>query len=313
MRFATFRKAGAVHVGMVDGDTVRSLAELDAARPVTTMTDVIDRFGELYDRLNDWPHARRDGVRGAEPYPLDDVELLAPLPAPHRNLLCVGKNYASHAREFDRSGYSATPSGGVPGAPIVFTKPPESVIGPYAPIRLPRGVTGCLDYGAELAVVIGRRGRGIRAQDAHRHIFGYTILNDVTARDLQLRHGQWFLGKALDDSSPMGPWIVTADETDGTAALGVRCWVNGELRQQADTGELVFGIPDLIATLSAGMTLYPGDVIATGTPAGVGAGFDPPRFLAAGDTVRVEISGIGTLTNPVAEVAAGAATEGADV
>jgi 2-keto-4-pentenoate hydratase/2-oxohepta-3-ene-1,7-dioic acid hydratase in catechol pathway len=156
-----------------------------------------------------------------------------------------------------------------------------------------------VDYEAELAVVIGRGGRGITKAEARDHIFGYTILNDVTARDLQSRHKQWFIGKSIDTFCPMGPWLVTADEVD-VANLEVKCWVNGELRQDANTRDLIFDVPTLIETISAGLTLMPGDVIATGTPAGVGIGFDPPRYLAVGDEVSIEISGLGRLSNRVA-------------
>lgn len=296
MRLATYRYGGSTRVGIVADGAVRALGRADEGRPgpegpeLATMLDVIDGFGAIRDRP--------DPAAGATPRPLSEVELLAPLPTPARNILCVGKNYREHAEEFDRSGFNASPTGTVPAAPQVFTKPPQTVTAHGAAIPLPREVTECLDYEAELAVVIGRPGRGIRREEAHRHIFGYTIVNDITARDLQARHGQWFLGKALDSSCPMGPWIVTADEID-PAALSVRCWVNGELRQEAQTGDLVFGIPALIETISAGTTLLPGDVIATGTPAGVGAGFNPPRFLADGDSIRIDISGIGTLANTV--------------
>ncbi|MGW7024616.1 fumarylacetoacetate hydrolase family protein [Streptomyces decoyicus] len=290
MRLATYRHGGSVHVGVVADGAVRSLEGVGTDRPLATMLDVINGFDEVSN------HA--DPVVRATAHPLPHVELLAPLPRPPRNILCVGKNYRDHAEEFDRSGFNAAATGAVPEAPMIFTKPPETVTGHRASIRLPRKVTGCLDYEAELAVVIGRTGRSISREEAHRHIFGYTIVNDITARDLQARHGQWFLGKALDSSCPMGPWIVTADEID-PAAQRIRCWVNDELRQEADTGDLVFDIPALIETISAGTTLLPGDVIATGTPAGVGAGFTPPRFLTDGDSVRIEISGIGTLANTV--------------
>ncbi len=165
-------------------------------------------------------------------------------------------------------------------------------------IRYPAGVSDGVDYEAELGVVIGTGGRGIAKADALKHVWGYTIINDVTARDWQGRHKQWFLGKSFDTFCPMGPWIVTADAVD-VADMTVKCWVNGELRQDANTRDLIFDVPTLIETISAGITLYPGDVIATGTPAGVGIGFDPPKYLRPGDRVRIEIGGIGTLTNPI--------------
>ena len=172
------------------------------------------------------------------------------------------------------------------------------MIGPDEPIRYPVGVSDQLDYEAELAVIIGKGGRGIAKADAMKHVWGYTIVNDVTARDLQARHKQWFLGKSMDSFAPMGPWCVTADEVD-LASAGIRCWVNGELRQDARIADLIFDIPTLVSTISAGITLMPGDIIATGTPAGVGIGFKPPKFLKKGDTVAMEVDGIGRLTNPV--------------
>lgn len=231
---------------------------------------------------------------------LDQVRLTAPLPRPRRNLFCVGKNYHAHAREFARSGFdsSAKSGGDIPAAPIIFTKVPECVIGPGEAIVVPSGVSDAVDYEAELAVVIGRGGKGIRAADAMSHVWGYTIVNDVTARDWQSRHQQWDLGKSFDTFCPMGPWLVSADECDG-ANTRVRCWVNQELRQDAATADLIFSISVLVETLSAGITLYPGDVIATGTPVGVGIGFTPPKYLQPGDVVRIEIDGIGVLENPV--------------
>jgi 2-keto-4-pentenoate hydratase/2-oxohepta-3-ene-1,7-dioic acid hydratase in catechol pathway len=232
--------------------------------------------------------------------PLDSVRLTAPIPRPRRNIFCVGKNYHAHAKEFAGSGFdtSAKAGGDIPAVPIYFTKVPESVIGPGEPIVIVPAVSDATDYEAELAVVIGRGGKGIKAADAMAHVWGYTIINDVTARDWQQRHLQWHLGKSFDTYCPMGPWLVSADECDATRT-GIRCYVNGEERQNANTADLIFDIPTLIETLSAGITLYPGDVIATGTPVGVGIGFKPPKYLKPGDVVRVEIDGIGALQNPV--------------
>ncbi len=232
--------------------------------------------------------------------PLSGVTLTAPLPRPRRNIFCVGKNYHAHAREFAGSGFdsSAKAGGDIPAEPIVFSKVPESVIATGEAIVIPAGVSTAIDYEAELAVVIGTGGKGIRAEDAMRHVWGYTIINDVTARDWQIRHHQWLMGKSFDTFCPMGPWLVSADEVDGQDTR-VRCWVGGELRQDASTRDLIFGIPKLIETLSAGITLHPGDVIATGTPLGVGIGFTPPKYLQAGDVVRIEIDGVGVLENLV--------------
>jgi 2-keto-4-pentenoate hydratase/2-oxohepta-3-ene-1,7-dioic acid hydratase in catechol pathway len=235
-----------------------------------------------------------------QPVPMAAVKLTAPLPRPRRNLFCVGKNYHAHAREFAGSGFdsSAKTGGDIPAHPIIFTKVPECVIGPTDTIVIPQAISTAIDYEAELAVVIGRGGKGISRADAMKHVWGYTIVNDVTARDWQGRHSQWHLGKSFDTFCPMGPWLVSADECDG-ASTTVRCWVNGEERQNASTRDLIFDIPTLIETLSAGITLYPGDVIATGTPVGVGIGFKPPKYLRPGDVVKIEIGGIGAIENPV--------------
>ena len=228
--------------------------------------------------------------------------LLAPIPCPRRNVFCVGKNYHEHAAEFAHSGFDTSAAKGetAPEFPVVFTKPPSSVIADGEAVQRFPELTQQLDYEAELAIVIGRPGRGIARAEALAHVWGYTIVNDITARDLQQRHRQWFLGKSMDSFCPMGPWIVTADEVGDSADLGVRCWINGELRQNANTRDLIFDIPTIIATISAGITLQPGDVIATGTPAGVGIGFKPPRFLNAGDVMKIAIDKLGILTNPVA-------------
>jgi 2-keto-4-pentenoate hydratase/2-oxohepta-3-ene-1,7-dioic acid hydratase in catechol pathway len=232
--------------------------------------------------------------------PLASLTLLAPVPRPARNIFCVGKNYFDHAQEFAKSGFdSSAAAGAVPKAPIIFSKVPECVIGPGEAIRIDPAVSTAVDYEGELAVIIGRGGRGITQANALAHVWGYTLVNDVTARDLQGRHSQWLIGKSQDTFCPMGPYAVTADALDlGDAPIS--CHVNGEERQASNTRLLIFDVPTLIATLSAGITLRPGDIIATGTPAGVGIGFDPPRYLAAGDRVRVSMPAIGVLENPVA-------------
>jgi 2-keto-4-pentenoate hydratase/2-oxohepta-3-ene-1,7-dioic acid hydratase in catechol pathway len=238
-----------------------------------------------------------DQPRTLSEIPLDRVTLEAPIPRPARNIFCIGKNYREHAHDFSRSGFdSSAAAGAVPKEPIIFSKVPETVIANGAPIRIDSRVSAAIDYEAELAVIIGKAGRGIPREDAFDHVFGYTIVNDVTARDLQGRYSQWLVGKSQDTFCPMGPWAVTKDEID-VADTAIRCFVNGELRQNSNTGLLIFDIPTIIATISAGLTLRPGDVIATGTPAGVGIGFDPPRYLKVGDVVRIEVDGIGALEN----------------
>lgn len=284
MKFATFEHDGDEKVGLVDEAAGRILP-ID----VHDMIELIERYGEIVPRLS----ANVGGLL------LTEVQLLAPIPHPRRNVICVGKNYRAHAKEFAQSGFEA---GAVAGAeideyPAVFTKPSNCVIGPGARVDMHAGVTEMVDYEVELTIVIGKGGRNIARADAWGHIFGYTIINDVTARDRQKNHKQWYLGKSLDTFCPMGPWITTADEVDAEN-LQVRTWVNDELRQDANTSDLIFDIPGLIETISAGTTLEPGDLIATGTPQGVGIGFKPPKFLKAGDVVTLEITGLGRLQNP---------------
>jgi len=287
MKFATFVHGGRDHIGIVDEAGAR-------LHPVSAAKDMLDLV-ERYEALKGELKPEGAGI------PLSEVQLKAPIPLPRRNVICVGKNYREHAKEFSHSGFEA---GAVKGAeideyPAVFTKLPSSVAGPGATVSLHSHITASVDYEAELALIVGKGGRDIAKADAYKHVFGYTIVNDVTARDRQRNHKQWFLGKALDGFCPMGPWIVTADEVD-PENLDVKCWVNGELRQNANTSDLIFDIPTLIATISAGLSLQPGDIVATGTPAGVGIGFNPPKFLKAGDVVRIAISGIGDLENTFA-------------
>jgi 2-keto-4-pentenoate hydratase/2-oxohepta-3-ene-1,7-dioic acid hydratase in catechol pathway len=232
--------------------------------------------------------------------PLAGVVYAAPVPVPRRNLFCVGRNYHAHAKELRDSVFKGNAQA-VDAWPIVFTKVPQTVVAHGSAVRLPgAAISAQIDYEAELAIVIGTGGRNIAAADAMRHVWGYTIVNDVTARDVQMRHSQWDLGKSFDTFCPMGPVIVTADELDGRDTR-VRCWVNGELRQDARTSDLIFDLPTLIETCSRGITLLPGDIIATGTPAGVGMGLSPPQWLKHGDVVRISIDGIGTLENQFVE------------
>jgi 2-keto-4-pentenoate hydratase/2-oxohepta-3-ene-1,7-dioic acid hydratase in catechol pathway len=228
--------------------------------------------------------------------PLDQVRLLAPIPRPRKNILCLGLNYADHAAE------SATARGREIPAPehlVVFTKAVTSVTGPDADIPYDATVTRQLDWEVELAVIIGLSGRHITEERALQHVFGYTVVNDLSARDLQFRHKQYFLGKSLDHGCPMGPWLVTGDEISDPQDLTLRCWVNGQLKQEGNTRQQIFSIAATIATLSRSMTLEAGDIIATGTPAGVGFARTPPEFLRPGDLVECEVAGIGRLRNHI--------------
>ncbi|CDR10098.1 fumarylacetoacetate hydrolase family protein [Streptomyces iranensis] len=281
----------------VSGHT--ALGRLNDEDRVEDLSSVVgDRT--LLQTIDEWERLQ-PAIAAATSLPVVDVDhLRAPIPQPRRNLFAVGKNYRDHVEEFGRSGYDQPErSGALPTVPIVFTKVPSSVTGPYDAIDPHRGVTSELDYEAELAVIIGRGGRGISRQSALDHVWGYTIINDVTARDLQRDHQQWMLGKSLDTFAPMGPWAVTADEVGDPTRLVVSSTVNGEPRQHASVADLIFDIPELISVISAGIMLQSGDIIATGTPAGVGVGFTPPRFLKPSDIVECSITGMGSLRNTI--------------
>jgi 2-keto-4-pentenoate hydratase/2-oxohepta-3-ene-1,7-dioic acid hydratase in catechol pathway len=226
-----------------------------------------------------------------------DFALVAPIPKPRKNVFCVGRNYIDHVAEGDRT-RNASPQ--IPKVPQFFTKPSTSVLASGMDVEWDPRVTAELDYEVELAIIIGKQGRDISEKRALDHVFGYTIINDISARDLQRAHGQWFKGKALDSSCPMGPWIVHREALKQVNDIAISLRVNGELRQQARTSQLIFGLPRIIRELSSGMTLHPGDIIATGTPAGVGFAMEPPQFLEDGDVVTCEIEGIGTLVNRIA-------------
>ncbi|MCE8033550.1 FAA hydrolase family protein [Billgrantia tianxiuensis] len=294
MKFATLRPAP---------DQPPLVALIDAAgQHYWPLNELVPEFqGDMQQLLRDWASlAARIAPKG-EGRLLDAARLEPPI-HPHRNMFCVGKNYFEHAAEFSHSGYdsSTTADDVIPKFPIIFTKAYNTLIAHGDDIPRHAEVTRQLDYEAEFAVIIGKGGRGIKRANAYDHVWGYTIANDVTARDLQQQHKQWHLGKSLDGLCPMGPWIVTADEVDRDDAT-IKCWVNGELRQDARLDQLIFDVPTLIETLSAGIELKPGDVILTGTPVGVGIGFNPPRFLQAGDIVRIEVEGMGALENRVGD------------
>jgi 2-keto-4-pentenoate hydratase/2-oxohepta-3-ene-1,7-dioic acid hydratase in catechol pathway len=293
MKLVTFSTGSGERVGVaeVERGAIRDLTPL--LRAGTGTLGVIEEWAELGPIL-------KRAVGGLPELSVDAVTLLAPIPVPRRNVFCVGKNYQDHAAEFGRSGYD-TPSRSeaLPEKPILFSKATTSVIGPDADVDPHSDVTSELDYEGELCVIVGRGGQGISREQAYEHVWGYTILNDVTARDLQRDHKQWLLGKSLDTHCPTGPYAVTADEIGDVTTLQLETKVNGERRQFAPIKDLIFDIPELIATISSGITLLPGDLLATGTPSGVGLGFDPPRFLRSGDVVEISITGLGTLRNRI--------------
>lgn len=284
MRLVTYDEQGGTIGAVVDDDVV-SLREV-----APDMLTLISMGAEGLQRAAAAEEQRRD-VR-----PLAQVRLLAPIPRPTKNIMCLGMNYAEHARESMRA--KGLPEK-LPEHPVFFTKSVTTVNHPDAGIPLDPTVTQQLDWEVELAFIIGEGGKNISRADAMRHIWGYTIINDISARDLQNRHQQFFKGKSLDGSCPIGPWIVTADEIGNPAQLGLRLRVNGETRQDSTVGDLIFDIPTCIEVLSLGQTLEPGDIIATGTPSGVGMGMQPQTWLKAGDVIEAEIDRIGVLRNTV--------------
>jgi 2-keto-4-pentenoate hydratase/2-oxohepta-3-ene-1,7-dioic acid hydratase in catechol pathway len=295
MRLVTFSDDKGARIGVHDvaSNTVVDLAA--TTRLPKDMTAFI-ALGK-----NGLKRARTAVKSGDGRIAMGNVKLLAPIPRPAKNVLCVGKNYYDHAHEFHNSGVDASAGkNAIPELPIPFTKWPNSVIGPGEPILSYLDYSNSTDYEGELGVVIGTGGRGIAKKDAYDHVYGYTVINDATARTLQNQHRQWFLGKSLDSYCPMGPCIVTADEVPDVTKLRLITKVNGEVRQDALVSQLIFDIPTLIETFARVMTLDPGDLIATGTCAGVGIGFNPPKYLQKGDVVAITIEPIGTLENPVA-------------
>jgi 2-keto-4-pentenoate hydratase/2-oxohepta-3-ene-1,7-dioic acid hydratase in catechol pathway len=293
MKLVTFVGQDGARLGVLVGvDRVLDLSGVDAALP-GSMIALIAAGAPVLDRVR----ALAAAPPAAHLLPAASVRLAAPIPRPVKNVFCVGRNYREHVIEGARArGVEVA----MPRTPEFFTKPPTAVIGPDAGIERHAAQTGQLDYEIELGLVIGRKIRDATASNALDSIFGYTVINDVTARDRQRAQSQWFKGKALDTSCPMGPCIVTADEFGRPEGHRLTLKVNGEIRQNATTADMLFSVPDIIAHLSAGMTLEPGDVIATGTPSGVAMGMDPPKWLEVGDVIEAEIEGIGLLRNKVA-------------
>ncbi|MCL4293591.1 MAG: fumarylacetoacetate hydrolase family protein [Acidimicrobiia bacterium] len=271
MKIARIGVDGTERLARVEGDTVRPMP-VEADSPLAVL---------LGDRSS-LPHAAGD------PVALDSVDLLAPVARPG-SVVAIGLNYADHARETGAE---------LPAAPVSFAKLPQAVIGPGAAITWTPDQSGQVDYEAELALVIGRDTRDVPVERALDHVLGYTCCNDVSARDAQFSDGQWLRAKSFDTFCPLGPWLVTPDEIPDPQDLWIRCRVNGETLQDSTTAQMIFGVAEVIAYLSRFLTLRAGDVITTGTPAGVGFGRRPPIFLRPGDTVEVEIEGIGVLANP---------------
>ncbi|HVL53370.1 MAG TPA: fumarylacetoacetate hydrolase family protein [Vitreimonas sp.] len=282
MRFATFNDNHGSRLGVIDGTDV-----IDVGAGDTTHPQLLD----IISGQRSFAAIAEAAASSKSRHPLSGVRLLAPL-IPRKNVFAVGRNYFEHVREGAEFRQAKAEA---PEVPVFFTKAPTAVTGP-GDVALP-SVTAQFDWEAELAVIIGRRGRDIPAERALDHVFGYAAANDLTARDLQFRHTQWFKGKSLDGSCPLGPWVVTADEVNDPQSLDIECRVNGQVKQKSNTSQMIFSVAQIIEALSAGLTLEPGDVILTGTPEGVGFARKPPEFLQEGDTVEVAIERVGTLTN----------------
>jgi len=299
VRLCTFEQRGVPAAGVVAADDT-VVSTVDLVGGATDEDDVLDLLLSGDELMAELRSAARKAAGGV---PLRSAKLHAPIPRPPRNVFCIGWNYSEHFEEGKQargqSGPALTPQE-IPAFPAIFTKNPATVVGPDAPVLFPAPHSEQLDWEAELAVVIGRGGRDIAEAAAMSHVFGYTCANDISVRDVQRRHGgQWFKGKNFDTHLPMGPWIVTSDELD-PGDLAIRSRVNGVTKQDSRTKYMVFKIPRLIAEISAGCTLWPGDMIITGTPAGVGFARTPPEYLRVGDRVEVEIEGIGVLRNTIA-------------
>jgi len=295
MKFLTLENG---QLGALLDEVVVDIVEAGGVMAAQPAADTLEALVHAGDEAaaSVWALARQALEQDCACRPFSAVKPLAPIPVPHRNILCLGKNYLEHAREIAAK---MQISGEAPRQPIIFTKATTAVIAAGEPIPAYQAYTSKLDYEAELALIIGKDGRDIAAEDAWDHVFGYTAINDISARDLQKDHYQWFRAKSLDGFAPMGPVVVHRSVMPAPEDIEVKCFVNGEQRQCASFDQLIFDVPTIISVLSAGMTLLAGDIIATGSPAGVGMGFTPPKYLHPGDEVVVDVTGVGELRNPV--------------
>ena len=288
MKLATISDNGKIKAGMIVGEEFICCDEGKNANTAVLAMISSGNISEWQAMLEKAPRKK-----------LSEIKILSPIPYLLRDMICVGKNYYAHAKEFFDSGFDATQKETIPSEPIIFTKAMTSLIGPDDAIDTSIDPTGSVDYEGELGVVISKTARRVAKNDWQDYVFGYVIINDVTSRELQKKHNQWTIGKGLDTFGPMGPYIVTKDEIDDLPSMQIQTLVNDEVRQQAEVRDLIFDIPTLIETLTLTGTLLAGDIIATGTPVGVGIGFSPPKFLKSGDKVTINVTGLGSLTNPV--------------
>ncbi len=291
MRLVTYvGNSGNTKTGLLINDRVVPLEQLGISND---MNEIIKDFQKVKKIISE------NKIENLKILDLSDIKLLAPIPRPLRNIMCVGKNYHDHAQEFYGSGFDSSGKKAVADFPVIFTKATTSVIATDENIILANDYTNTTDYEGELGLILSKGGKNIKPEDAYDYIFGYTIINDVSARNIQKQHEQWFIGKSPDTYCPMGPSIVTSDEIGDVTKLKLKTTVNGEVRQDSIVERLIFDIPTLLSTISKTMTLEVCDIIATGTPAGVGIGFEPPVYLKSGDQVEVSIDKLGVLRNAI--------------
>jgi 2-keto-4-pentenoate hydratase/2-oxohepta-3-ene-1,7-dioic acid hydratase in catechol pathway len=276
-------------------DIIKASTLLTLAVP-HSIQEIIEQYETVQESLQILSTASEQGQLDEASYPLTEVTLAAPIPRPRKNIMCLATNYTEHIQE---TAALREHGGKAPIEPVIFTKAPTSINSPYGEFTIDPAVSTQIDWEVELGVIIGKTGKNIRQEDAMDYVFGYTVLNDITARDLQSRHKQFFKGKSLDGSCPIGPWIVTADEINDPHNLPLQLRVNGEIKQNGNTKQMIFSIRDMIAVLSLGMTLEAGDILATGTPGGVGFSRKPPEFLKPGDIMETEVTGIGTIRTTI--------------
>ena len=289
MKFVTYKYKGAEHVGVLTADESAVIPAAELGLKAESMLELIDKLGGKLPAVSD----------NTKAIALADVKIEAPIPEPRQDVICLGLNYRDHVEEATRADAVFDVQR---GDAVYFSKRLQRAVAPGDKIDGHFDICDSLDYEVELGVIIGRDAKNVKAADAGKYIFGYTIINDVSARNLQTRHKQWYFGKSLDDFTPMGPCILSADTVGAMPELNIRCYVNGEQRQDSNTRMMIFDIPYIIEELSAGMTLKAGTVIATGTPSGVALGMDPSvqKYLASGDVVRCEIDEIGVLEHTIA-------------
>lgn len=290
MKLVTYLHNGTEQVGVIGTDPAKIVPVSALGYDVADMTDFILQLG------GQLPTFLLEKADAAEGVALADCRLLAPIKRPRQDVVCLGINYFAHREEALR--YDIRYNGDMPKT-IYFSKRVNEAVDPDGDVDSHSDMVERLDYEVELAVILGKDAKNMTPDQVEDCILGYTILNDISARDIQRDHQQWYFGKSLDGFTPMGPWIVTRDEFEWKPKIGVRSFVNGEPRQNSNTELMMTGIDDAICQLTQGITLLAGTIIATGTPSGVGMGFDPPKFMKPGDVVRCEIDGIGTLENTI--------------